>query len=245
MRSTTEDLEVTRDPPSIKKHAPFFAMALVTVGVETFFSAMLASYRSVPGIKAAAAACLIANLFISSYFIMQARRLNTQVLSVLSVRLPGTGAHLRRMLAWLAVSGWCTVLYTCGTALFIARGETIFWWHFSLAICGLGRVLMSFAQVRSLDPPLEDSEQPAPGETDASGDAAYGDDEQPTQDEAAFQPLQIPIKELLFRIVHGKDVKAAAGDFELSVRSSNALDSVMFLHTPPAPALILDERARS
>ena len=94
-----------------------------------------------------------------------------------------------------------------------ARGETIFWWHFSLAICGLGRVLMSFAQVRSLDPPLEDSEQPAPGETDASGDAAYGDDEQPyVSDEAAFQPLQIPIKELLFRIVHGKDVKAAAGD---------------------------------
>ena len=236
--------QVARDPRSVRKQAPwYFALGTVTVGVETYFSAMLASYRMATGIKLIAAACILVNLCISGYFIAQACRLNTRVLSVLSVRLPGTRAHLRRVAAWLALSGWCTVLYSGGTVLFIAHGEKLFWWHFSLGVCALGRVLNSFAQIRSLDPPLDELDEPAPDATYTCGDATYGDDEEKcVGDEAAFQPLQIPIKELLFSIVHGKDVPAAAGDFELSVRD-NALDSMMFLHTSPAPALILDEQA--
>ena len=236
--------QVARDPRSVRKQAPwYFALGTVTVGVETYFSAMLASYRMPTGIKLIAAACILVNLCISGYFIAQACRLNTRVLSVLSVRLPGTRAHLRRVAAWLALSGWCTVLYSGGTVLFIAHGEKLFWWHFSLGVCALGRILNSFAQIRSLDPPLDELDEPAPDATYTCGDATYGDDEEKcVGDEAAFQPLQIPIKELLFSIVHGKDVPAAAGDFELSVRD-NALDSMMFLHTSPAPALILDEQA--
>ena len=97
--------------------------------------------------------------------------------------------------------------------------------------------------MRDLREALDELDEPAPDATYTCGDATYGDDEEKCVGaEAAFQPLQIPIKALLFSIVHGKDVPAAAGDFELSVRD-NALDSMMFLHTSPAPALILDEQA--
>ena len=71
------------------------------------------------------------------------------------MRAPGIRAHLRRMLAWLAVNAWCVVLLTLGVALVNTQFESVGGWQAGLVLSMAGRTLMNFARVRSLDPPLD------------------------------------------------------------------------------------------
>ena len=157
------------------------------------------------------------------------------------MRAPGIRAHLRRMLAWLAVNAWCVVLLTLGVALVNTQFESVGGWQAGLVLSMAGRTLMNFARVRSLDPPLDG--------TDFANVAS--DPDELGAGAAHERRAQLPIRELLFLIVHGERAAGEADPpgFELEELGQQAsplqhalLAKFAFLRASPAPTLIFDAR---
>ncbi len=145
------------------------------------------------------------------------------------------------MLAWLAVNAWCVVLLTLGVALVNTQFESVGGWQAGLVLSMAGRTLMNFARVRSLDPPLDG--------TDFANVAS--DPDELGAGAAHERRAQLPIRELLFLIVHGERAAGEADPpgFELEELGQRAsplqhalLAKFAFLRASPAPTLIFDAR---
>ena len=197
-------------PPDWRREALLLgALAIPTVGVDTLISVEAATYSGhvLMRVRLYAIGMLVASYVASGYFLWQARAFNASLFGLLAVRAPGILAHLRRMLAWLAVNAWCVVLLTLGVALVNTQFESVGGWQAGLVLSMAGRTLMNFARVRSLDPPLDgtDFANVAPDPDELGAGAAHE------------RRAQLPIRELLFLIVHGE---RAAGEAASSANQS-------------------------
>ena len=198
------------------------AAVLVDTVICTLFSRYVipaSSVRPVVGLV------LLGEIAVGIYFISSAHNFKVDVLQVFVARTPHNAckSHLNYVIAWLAISGWSTLLSVVGLLLFMLNGyKSAVWWSVSLLVCTVGQTSKGIAHIKALDLPAQRQEVMP----------------------VASEEVNFSMEDIILRVVHGMrshdndDDNGETGD-TLNPIGNLVLEHLSYIQSSPAPAFVM------